>query len=427
MKNRILLYTAIFSLLTFLNACMEEDEKFATKVASDGDIYISIPENALPAPPAKQTQLGQPNFNVTTGRFAITDDVTLAVTLSEELTHLTINALSTAGARHEKASFSNVDGTVEWTFPVNQLGQNNAAPNVGSTAIIELIASNEDKSRTATRVFSVLVQDPLTIATSNPATGYADSLVTFTYSVPAATTLKGLTKVEVLVKRGKNGTEAVAKTKTYGAVTTLLADTIRYRMPKENPGGQFDTLYVKFKATYENGRTVTRNIINSAAYTVRFIPVPMAKTTAGITLYNPAVTGTNAARTGYSFDKVASVSTAAGDAGKDIKLVVNGLDIGFETGVGNTTRFLKATAIDYGINPAVTQPVQPTFESLRALFLAATPVTLPVSNVFVGDVYAVEIDGGTKGGKYAIFRVTAVTLTPNGNASDFITLELKSK
>jgi hypothetical protein len=413
MKNRILLYTAIFSLLTFLNACMEEDEKYATKVASDGNIIISIPEKALPAPPVNQAQLAQPDFNVISGRFAITDDVSLNVTLSEGLTNLTINTLvTTSGVRHEKASLSGVDGTVEWTFPVNQLGLNNAAPSVGTAVTLELVASNDDGSRTVTRMFTVNVLDPLTLAATNPTTSYADSTITLSYTIPAATSLAIVSKVDLLVKRGVKGTETLVATNTHGDVTTKT-DKFTFVMPSENPSGALDTMFFRVRATYETGRTATKST------TVRFVNVPMATTNTGLTLYNPAVTGADTARTGYDFGKLRYVTPYEQDSIRDIKLVVSGLNIGFTSGTDNNSQFVKVATADYA--PA-------TYQSLRKLFTApaAVPVT-SVANVFVGDVYVVKIRGGKRASTYGIFRVTAVTLTPDGNARDFITFDFKSK
>jgi hypothetical protein len=414
MKNIFIKYSLLILLAVATVSCMEEDEKYATLTEAPGSILVSIPENALPAPPSGQPQVAQPNINVIGGRFATTDDLAMTITLPEGFSNLTISTVVTGtGLREQKASFTGVNGSVDWVYPVNTLNVGNLAPAAGSSVTLQLTATNDNTSEVTSKMFAVTVLDPLTLAATNPATAYADSTITLTFNVPAATTVANVTKVDLLAKRGVKGVESVVSTKTYGDVRSIVDGKFTYVMPPENPSGALDTIFYRVRATYATGRTVAKS------GTVRFINVPLAVTTAGVTVYNSAVTGTNAARVGYDFGKLAYVAAAGTEATKDIKLLVAGLDVGITTGTGNATRFLKVASTDY---------TTASFQSVRKLFTAAAavPVTA-VTNVFVGDVYAVEIDGGTKSSKYGIFRVTAVNLTPATDNSDFITIEVKTK
>jgi hypothetical protein len=414
MKNNIFIkYSLLLILAVSVASCMEEDEKYATLGEAPGSILVSIPVNALPAAPAGQPQIAQPDINVVSGRFATTDDLTMTITLPEGLTNLTISTVVTGtGIREQKASFTGVNGSVDWVYPVNTLNVNNAAPAAGSSVVLQLTASNDDGSEVTSKMFSVSVLDPFALATTNLATAYADSTITLGYTVPASTTLANVTKVELLAKRGVKGVESLLKTNTHTDVRTVT-DKFTYTMPSENPSGALDTIFYRIRATYATGRTVTKSA------TVRFINVPLSVTTTGVAIYNSGVTGANAAKAGYDFGKLTSVAASGSEVAKDIKLQVTGLEIGVIAGTGNATTFLKVEPADY---------TAPTFQSLRKLFTAPTAVPLTVvPNVFVGDVYAVEIDGGTKGAKYGIFRVTAVTLTPGTDNADFITIDVKTK
>jgi hypothetical protein len=414
MKNRILIYSTVFSLLTLLSSCFDEDEKYAKETKAAGDIVISIPDKAIAAPPAGQPALAQPNINLLSGRFAITDNISMTVGLSEGLTNLQINTLASTGVKQEKASFTGVSGSVDWTYPVSTLGINNATPVVGTAIVLELVASNDDRSKEVKRVFTINVLDPFTLAATNPVTAFADSVAVFNFTVPASTTLANVTKVELLVKRGKNGTESIARTKTYAA--TSAADTIHFRMPGENTA-QLDTLFLRFRATFETGKTVIKST------SIRFINIPLGVTTPAVAnslaIFNPAVTTGDTTRAGYDFGKKVHVPKSLPGTTKDILLVVDGLNIGFKAGEGNTTRFLKTTSVAYNA---------PTWQSLRNAFTAAgvTPVT-SVANVFVNDYYIVEIDGATGSSKYAIFKVNAINLTPESNTADNVVFEFKSR
>jgi hypothetical protein len=392
---------------------MEEDEKYATLGEAPGSILVSIPVNALPAAPAGQPQIAQPDINVVSGRFATTDDLTMTITLPEGLTNLKISTVVTGtGVREQKASFTGVNGSVDWVYPVNTLNVNNAAPAAGSSVVLQLTASNDDGSEITSKMFSVNVLDPFALATTNLATAYADSTITLGYTVPASTSLANVTKVELLAKRGVKGVESLQKTNTHTDVRTVT-DKFTYTMPSENPSGALDTIFYRIRASYATGRTVTKSA------TVRFINVPLSVTTTGVAIYNSGVTGANAAKAGYDFGKLTSVAASGSEVAKDIKLQVTGLEIGVIAGTGNATTFLKVEPADYAA---------PTFQSLRKLFTAPTAVPLTiVPNVFVGDVYAVEIDGGTKSARYGIFRVTAVTLTHGTDNADFITIDVKTK
>jgi hypothetical protein len=415
MKKNFLIYNLLLLAVFICSSCLEEDEKYAKKTESAGNIVIAIPDAALAAPPIGQPQLVQPDLNVVAGRFSITDDLMMSVTLSPVFSNLKINTLVTSnGARQEKASFSGTNGAVEWTYPVNTLAINNKAPDVGTSVVLELVASNDDNTKTSTRVFSVNVLDPLTLATANPTTAYGDSTISLSYSIPAFTSLATVSKVELFAKRGRKGTESLASTKTYGDKTSLT-DKFSYKMPSDNPSGALDTIFFSVKATFGTGRSVTKTT------TVRFINVPLATTTASIALYNPAVAGANLAKTGYDFGKRAYVKAGV-DAEKetDLKLVITGLTMGFTAGTGNTTRFLKTTTANY---------TSAAYQPLKKLFTAPGAAIVTTANLFVGDVYIVEIDGvsATSSARYGVFQITNVTLTPDTDNADFITIDFKSK
>jgi hypothetical protein len=400
---------------------MEEDEKFATKQAADGDIIIAVPDAALVAPPAGQPQLTQPDLNVVAGRFATIDDVNLSITLQRGgFTNLKINTLTTTTTygSEEKASFTGVNSPINWTYPVNTLLIGNKPATAGTSVTLELVASNDDNSKSVSRVFSINVVDPLTLATANPTTAYGDSTISIAYSIPKSTTVTPVDKVALYTKRGKNGAESLVSTNTYDGTKTALDDKFSYKMPSDNPGGSpLDTIFYRVVATYHNGRTAAKSA------TVRFINVPMATTTSNIVLYNPAVTGTNSGKIRYDFGtlKYATTETAA-----DMKLVVTAdvvdptiLHVGFTAGTGNTTRFVSTTASSY---------TSPTYQNLKKLFLAGTPVA-SVPDVYVGDTYIVEIDGNdpAKSNRYGIFQVASIVLTRANDNTDNITINFKSK
>src|SRR6478752_4395111 len=110
-KRTLKIYALIFSLALLSTSCFKEDEKLATKQAASGDIIFSVPDAALPAA-TTGPQVTQPDLNVVTGRFAITDDLKLTIGTSSGLTNLKIATISTSsGASTPKASFSGVTGS----------------------------------------------------------------------------------------------------------------------------------------------------------------------------------------------------------------------------------------------------------------------------------------------------------------------------
>jgi hypothetical protein len=420
--KKLLIYTLVLSISLLNSSCFKEDEKLATKQAPAGDIIFKIPDAALPSS-AGQPQLTQPDVNVVTGRFAITDDLSLTIGASSGLTNLSIAAVNTnTGASTNKATFSGVSGSTDWTYPVNTLDVGDKAPATGSTVSLFVTAANSDNTKTATRVFSVNVLDPFTITTP-PATAFPDSTIVLTYTVPAATTLANATQVDIYSKRGKKGTETKYKSKTYSK--TSLTDTMRFKMPPEKPGQglditKLDTVFFRYVATFATGRTVTKT------GSTRFANVPLSKTTTALSLYNPAVTGTNASKTAYDFSKAAYNKTADGDALKDLKLTVSGSNIGFTAGAGNGTQFVKSD------NTLYTSSTLLSYQGIRDAFAAGVIVTPPVTNVYAGDVYIAKIDGvGVKleSSLYIIFKVTAVNLAPPPNTgnTDNIVFDCKSK
>jgi hypothetical protein len=409
--KKLLIYTLVLSISLLNSSCFKEDEKLATKQAPAGDILFKIPDAALPSS-AGQPQLVQPDMNVVTGRFAITDDLNLTVGTSSGLTNLSIATVNTtSGASTILTTFSGVSGSVDWTFPVNTLDVGFKAPATSTTVSLFVTASNSDNSKSATRVFSVNVLDPFTITTP-PATAFADSTIILTYAVPAATTLANATLVDVYAKRGKNGTETKYRSKTYSK--TSLSDTVRYKMGHENPA-QLDTMFFRFVGTFATGRTVTKT------GTTRFANVPLSKTTT-VSLYDSTITGANASKTAYDFinalGKADYNKKDDGYALKDLQLVVTSSpSIGFKAGKGNGTQFVKSTNTVY---------TSGTYQAARNAFTAGTPVTLPVANVYVNDVYVVKIDGGAGSAAYVMFKVTTVNLIPGTNTSNIV-FDYKSK
>src|SRR6478752_4945560 len=166
--KKLSVYTLVLSISLLNSSCFKEDETLATKQAPAGDILFKIPDAALPSA-AGQPQLTQPDMNVVTGRFAITDDVDLTITTTSGLSNVSISAVNaTTGASTVKDSFG-VDGSFQWTYPVNTLDVGNKAPLTGSTVSLFVTATNVELTKTVTRVFSVAVLDPFTI-TAPPAT-----------------------------------------------------------------------------------------------------------------------------------------------------------------------------------------------------------------------------------------------------------------
>jgi hypothetical protein len=440
MKNRILLYTAIFSLLTFLNACMEEDEKFAKKTASDGTILITVPDVSLPAPPTGQPQLAEQNFEVVSGRFGITDNVQLKISLSEGLTTLKINTLVTStGQRQEKGSFANVSGPVDFSYPVSTLGINNSEPKnptgaaYPSSVVLELVATDDDNSRKVVRVFTVNVVEPFAMTNSfvfkvggknvtfaaNPATANPDSVILlgYTASLPS---VANITKVEVSVKRGVKNAETLIRTEEYNLAS--IADTLRFRMPSGNANpNTLDTLFFKYVATYATGKTITKTS------QTRFVNVPLNTTVTldpkqrVLTLYNPLVTGDNGDRAAYDFSAMDHVLKTGDEALKDIMLQVSGLNIGLTRGTGNGTDFVKGVTADY---------TNASYQVAKWSH-ATKPVVQSVTNVFKGDVYIVRltdaagIPNTTVYNEYVILRIIDINLTAAGNETDNITFEYK--
>jgi len=439
MKRNYIAYGAIFLMIVSLVSCFEEDEKYATKTLAAGDIIFSVPDAALTAPSAGQPQLTQPDINIVGGRFAISDDLKMTIGLSEGFSNLKVEAVNTStGKRTEKKTFSGVSGSVDFTYPVNTLAVDNAAPTVGGTVILLFTASNADNSDNVQRAFTVSVVDPFALTSANskdaanPTTAYADSTISLYYRTLPSTSLANVTKVEFFAKRGTKGTESLVASKDFATIVTPDSEKFTFKMPSEIPGqdlAKLDTMFLRFRATFATGKTVTKNA------TVRFISVPLSKTTSGVVLYNPAVTGSNSTKVSYDFGKLAynkTTSPADPDAAKDILLTVSGSDIGITSGVGNATLFVKvdpamATAL-YALpvtNPISYQHIRNAYEGAVAADASAAKSTF--ANVYSNDVYIAKIDGGKGSAQYVIFKVTAVNLTPGTDNTDNIVIEIKSK
>jgi len=414
MKKKQFIYIGFLGLAAVFASC-KKDEIFATKQTAAGDIIFSVPDAALTSA-GIQPQLTQPDINIAAGRFATTDDVKVTVGLTGGLTELTVTALSTAtGATATKATFTGVSGQVDFIANATTLGVTSAAPAAGSANVLQFTATSADKTKSAVRLFTVNLVDPFVLTATNPTTANGDSTITLAFSVPASTTLANLTKVEYFAKRGKNNAETSLGSKTFSATTA--ADNFKPKMPA-NPTAATDTMYYRFVATYATGKTVTKST------TVRFVPVSLGRSVTGATIINPAATGADTTRVGYSFAFGAPKQTrkvADPDAKDDLVLVVSGnSDIGFMSGAGNGSRFVKTTTANF---------TTPTYEAISAAFLAGTPTT-SVAAVFVGDVYIVEISRNTgkpASAKYGIFRVTAINATPAADTKDLVTFDFKYK
>lgn len=413
MKKVFLIYLLLLTVSFLSTSCFKIDEKLASKQASVGNITFQIPDAALPAPPAGQPQLTQPDLNVVSGGFSIVDDLNMTIYLTGGLTNVKIQAIATAdGKTTDKATFSSVSESVNWIYPINTLAVDDKAPATGTSVVLQFVASNADNTKTANRVFSATILDPFVLKSTNPTTAFADSTISLAYTVPALTTMINANKVELYAKRGKNGVEALVSTKTYAAKT--VDDKISYKMPSEIPGQditKLDTMFFRLKATFENNRSVTKST------TVRFTNVPLSKTTTGIVLSNPA--GTNASKSSFDFGTLAYNKSTDGVALKDFVVTVAGLDLGFSTGAGNATRYVKSTNTVYSSTTI-------SYQQIRDAFNAGSPVT-SATDIFLNDVYIVEIDGGTGSAKYCIFKVTAVALSPLSDNNDSITIDIKSK
>ncbi|MBT1704263.1 hypothetical protein [Chryseosolibacter indicus] len=436
MKNIYLIYTAFFALLILCASCFDEDEKFAKEITSKGSILVTVPTKALPPPPTGQPQLAEQNFDVTTARFGINDDVQMTIYLSEGLTNLKINHLVTStGQREEKGSFTNVTESVNWVYPASTLGIGNTSPanKTGAafpaSVTLELVASNNDNSQKVVRIFTVNILEPFSltnsfnygkdaagndiIVTANPATANPDSVIVLGFT-SATTSLANLEKVEIFVKRGVKSAETLFRTETYNIAN--IADTVRFRMPSGNTNpNTLDTLFFRYRASYATGKTISKTS------STRFVNVPLNTTVnvdskqRTLALYNPAATGENGDRAAYDFSEMTHIAKASDEALKDIILQVSGLDIGFKAGSTNSTTFVKGVAADY--TSASYQVAKWSHET--------KPVVTSVTNVFKGDVYIVRITDKTGYNEYVVLRVNDINLTPIGNETDNITLEYK--
>jgi hypothetical protein len=429
MKKRNIAYASIILVSSLIASCMEEDEKYAQKIEAAGDITFAIPAGALTAPPAGQEQVTQPSLNIVAGRFATTDDVKMTIGLTEGFSNLSVKAIATStGKTTDKGSFSGVNGSVDFTYPVSTLDVDNKAPAAGGSVTLLFTASNADNSLTTTRAFTVNVVDPFALSSTtatdvNPTTAYADSTISIFYRTLPSTSLENVTKVEMFAKRGVRGEESLVSSKDYATRVTPAREKFTFQMPSEIPGqnlSKLDTMFFRVRATFATGKTSTKNT------TVRFISVPLSKVTTGVAVYNPAVTGANNTKIAYDFSKLAYTKTtdpADAESVKDLIVTVTGSDIGFTAGVGNTTTYVKVAASLYA--PAATAAPL-SYQSIRNAFAAGTAVTT-VASAYVNDVFVAKIDGGKGSAEYVIFKVTAVNLTPPEDNADNMVIEIKSK
>lgn len=159
MNKTIFIYLSILAISVFSSSCFKIDEKLATKAAPSGDILFQVPDSALPAAPTGQPQLVQPSMYLVGANFSKTGNLDITITVPTKFTKVTINIVNaTTGAREQKATLTGVNGSVNWnTYPVSTLGFGNTTPATNSSVVLEFIASNDDGSVSATRVFSVKV------------------------------------------------------------------------------------------------------------------------------------------------------------------------------------------------------------------------------------------------------------------------------
>jgi hypothetical protein len=151
MKNNLLIYNLLLLAVFVCSSCLEEDEKYAKKTEAPGTILFVVPDEATIVPPVNQPRIVQPSLDVVSGRFKKAENLIMTIQLPSGLTDLTINVLTTAGARQTKATFTNISGSVDFTAPMNKLNINDTA--ITTSAVLEFIATGSAGS--ITRVFTV--------------------------------------------------------------------------------------------------------------------------------------------------------------------------------------------------------------------------------------------------------------------------------
>jgi len=162
MKNKIvtIIITVAFSL--GLSSCMDKTDNFAPKLAPVGDIQFVVDPTALPT---ALSTMDQPSYNTgaisstasTAVRFSKTGSALVTVNVSNsKLTTLTVNYIAAASAAagggiisQTKSTLTLSNGTVNWTYPMNTLGLNNAP--VTTSVVLQFVASNDDGSLSVTR------------------------------------------------------------------------------------------------------------------------------------------------------------------------------------------------------------------------------------------------------------------------------------
>jgi hypothetical protein len=151
MKSKYLIYMLFATLVGSATSCLEEDEKFAKLQPAPGNIIFVLPDESLAVPPANQPVIVQPSLDVVAGRFPKAGNLAMTIQLPAGYTELTINIVTTAGVRQNKATFSGISGSVDYTAPMNKAALNNGA--LTTSAVYEFVASGS--AGTVTRMFTV--------------------------------------------------------------------------------------------------------------------------------------------------------------------------------------------------------------------------------------------------------------------------------
>jgi hypothetical protein len=166
MKNKIVTIIITVAVSLGLTSCMDKTDNFAPKLGPVGDILFAVDPSALPA---ALSTMEQPSFNVgaitstasSAVRFSKTGNAVVTVSVSNsKLTNLTVNYIAANSAANgggvisqTRSTLTFSDGSVQWTYPMNTLGLNNAP--VTTTVVLQFVASNDDGSLSTSRMLQI--------------------------------------------------------------------------------------------------------------------------------------------------------------------------------------------------------------------------------------------------------------------------------
>lgn len=166
MKNKIVTIIITAAVALGASSCMDKADNFAPKLAPVGDILFTVDPSALPAALAT---MDNPSYNVgaitstasTAVRFSKTGNAVVTVSVSNsKLNNLTVNTIAANSAAsggginsQTRSTLTFTDGSVQWTYPMNTLGINNAP--VTTSVVLQFVASNDDGSLTVSRMLQI--------------------------------------------------------------------------------------------------------------------------------------------------------------------------------------------------------------------------------------------------------------------------------